>query len=620
MHASTLQVDVLVIGAGLAGTQAAYAAAQRGARVAITSSSHIFSGSSFSRSTFEMIVLKPPRDSEKDELIRTIEAVGQNVTDHELVKTMVDHIAGAHENLNQQKLSLIHPRGEEAQTYIPSFDHRRRPWCKIEPKRYRHALERKFHELDIIEKPHLQLVDLVERGQRVLAEDIWDRDFFTRCTSKHMPKDYACSDKPQDTHVNAPTRAPEHAAGQAAEETAEQAQEHAPKSESEHVICGALFFDANTNRFVYIKATSIVIATGGFTSIFKRSLSARAGAGNIHAVLLSHGLCMSNLEFMQIVPAFHSNHAPIICNRDMFKWADFYADDTLIHPLHTGDKDLLEHRSQYSPFTSRLSSKSFDIQLADQSLNHQLSLLYTRLPNRLPQPILTYINTLKAAKLSMHKRLNFDLYAYTSNGGVVIDSHTLARTACNQHIKGLFAAGEIAAGMQGADRLGAMSSTSCIVFGQISGFEAATYACAEQAHKAIKQTDTNDIYIDTHSDTLYAAQAQLSLCASAQAAHVEETLHMLMTRQCFLIKDAPSCKRVLSSITYLHKVLASTKEPTTQYRDVMYTLAVQQQLIIAKMFILASLKRNESRGSFYRSDFPKRSSSMAFPSYSWIES
>lgn len=616
MHASTLQVDVLVIGAGLAGTQAAYAAAQLGARVAITSSSHIFSGSSFSRSTYEMNVLKPPRDSEKDELIHTIEAVGQNVTDHELVKTMIDHIADAHENLKHQKLSLIHPRGEEAQTYIPSFDHRRRPWCKIEPKRYRHALERKFHELDIIEKPHLQLVDLVERGQSVLAEDIWDRDFFTRCTSKHMPKDYAWSNKPQDTHVDAHT----HAAEKAVKEAAEHAQDRAVEEAPEHVICGALFFDTNTNSFVYIKATSIVMATGGFTSIFKRSLSARAGAGNIHAVLLSHGLCMSNLEFMQIVPAFHSNHAPIICNRNMFKWAEFYADDTLIHPQHTGDKDLLEHRSQYSPFTSRLSSKSFDIQLAYQSLNHQLSLLYTRLPNRLPQSVLTYINMLKASKLSMHKRLNFDLYAYTSNGGVVIDSHTLARTACNQNIQGLFAAGEITAGMQGADRLGAMSSTSCIVFGQISGFEAATYARAQQAHKPLKQTNTHDIYIDIHTDTLYTEQAQLSLCASAQAAQVEETLHMLMTRQCFLIKDAPSCKRALSSITYLHKVLASTKEPTTQYRDVMYTLAVQQQLIIAKMFILASLKRNESRGSFYRSDFPKRSSSMAFPSYSWIES
>lgn len=616
MHASTLQVDVLVIGAGLAGTQAAYAAAQLGARVAITSSSHIFSGSSFSRSTYEMNVLKPPRDSEKDELIHTIEAVGQNVTDHELVKTMIDHIADAHENLKHQKLSLIHPRGEEAQTYIPSFDHRRRPWCKIEPKRYRHALERKFHELDIIEKPHLQVVDLVERGQRVLAEDVWDRDFFTRCTSKHMPKDYAWSNKPQDTHVDAHTHAPEQAVKEAAEHAQEEAVEEAP----EHVICGALFFDTNTNSFVYIKATSIVMATGGFTSIFKRSLSARAGAGNIHAVLLSHGLCMSNLEFMQIVPAFHSNHAPIICNRNMFKWAEFYADDTLIHPQHTGDKDLLEHRSQYSPFTSRLSSKSFDIQLAYQSLNHQLSLLYTRLPNRLPQSVLNYINMLKASKLSMHKRLNFDLCAYTSNGGVVIDSHALARTACNQNIQGLFAAGEITAGMQGADRLGAMSSTSCIVFGQISGFEAATYARAQQAHKPLKQTNTHDIYIDIHTDTLYTEQAQLSLCASAQAPQVEETLHMLMTRQCFLIKDAPSCKRALSSITYLHKVLASTKEPTTQYRDVMYTLAVQQQLIIAKMFILASLKRNESRGSFYRSDFPKRSSSMAFPSYSWIES
>lgn len=616
MHASTLQVDVLVIGAGLAGTQAAYAAAQLGARVAITSSSHIFSGSSFSRSTYEMNVLKPPRDSEKDELIHTIEAVGQNVTDHELVKTMIDHIADAHENLKHQKLSLIHPRGEEAQTYIPSFDHRRRPWCKIEPKRYRHALERKFHELDIIEKPHLQLVDLVERGQRVLAEDIWDRDFFTRCTSKHMPKDYAWSNKPQDTHVDAHMHAPE----QAVKEAAEHAQDRAVEEASEHVICGALFFDTNTNRFVYIKATSIIMATGGFTSIFKRSLSARTGAGNIHAVLLSHGLCMSNLEFMQIVPAFHSNHAPIICNRNMFKWAEFYADDTLIHPQHTGDKDLLEHRSQYSPFTSRLSSKSFDIQLAYQSFNHQLSLLYTRLPNRLPQSVLTYINMLKASKLSMHKRLHFDLYAYTSNGGVVIDSHTLARTACNQNIQGLFAAGEIAAGMQGADRLGAMSSTSCIVFGQISGFEAATYARAQQAHKPLDSTNTRDVYIDSRTHTLYTEQAQLSLCASAQAPQVEETLHILMTQQCFLIKDAPSCKRALSSITYLHKVLASTKEPTTQYRDVMYTLAVQQQLIIAKMFILASLKRNESRGSFYRSDFPKRSSSMAFPSYSWIES
>lgn len=608
MYASTLQVDVLVIGAGLAGTQAAYTAAQLGARVAITSTSHIFSGSSFSRSTYEMIVLSTPCNSEKDELIHTIEAVGQNVTDHKLVKTMVDHIAGAHENLKQQKLSLIHPRGEEAQTYIPSFDHQSRPWCKIEPKRYRHALERKFHELDIIEKPHFQLVDLVENKQRVLAEDMWDRDFFTQCTSKHMPKERIWPYKTPNAHVDASARASEHAV--------EEASEH----EQKRVICGALFFDANTNQFVYIKATSIVMATGGFTSIFKRSLSARAGVGNIHAVLLSHGLCMSNLEFMQIVPAFHSNRAPIICNRDMFKWAEFYADDTLIHPLQPCDKDMLEHRSQYSPFTSRLSSKSFDIQLAYQSLNHQLSLLYTRLPNRLPQSVLAYINMLKASKLSMHKRLHFDLYAHTSNGGVVIDSHALARTPCNRNIQGLFAAGEIAAGMQGADRLGAMSSTSCIVFGQISGFEAAKYARAQQAYKPLDSTNTRDVYIDSRTHTLYTEQAQLSLCASAQAQQVEETLHMLMTQQCFLIKDAPSCKRALSSITYLHKILASTKEPTTQYCDVMYTLAVQQQLIIAKMFILASLKRNESRGSFYRSDFPKRSSSMAFPSYSWIES
>ena len=70
-------------------------------------------------------------------------------------------------------------------------------------------------------------------------------------------------------------------------------------------------------------------------------------------------------------------------------------------------------------------------------------------------------------------------------GGLEIDTESRVLDASGKPIPGLFAAGEVAGGVHGANRLGGSSLLGCVVFGRVSGDSAAAYLL--QATSAIVQ-------------------------------------------------------------------------------------------------------------------------------------
>ena len=191
MHIEHIQVDVLVIGAGLAGTQAAYCAAKQGLRVAISTRTHMFSGLSFSNHTWGMRVISPQNEDDADDLIDVVRDVGQACTKDELSSFFIRHIPQAITQLKDQGVKLVEPKDTNTAHMLPYFDRHKRTWYGIHHKYYEHALRRRMQELDILELAHTQLIDVLEANQKTVAEDVWDRRFRTSCTTDTPP---TCAD------------------------------------------------------------------------------------------------------------------------------------------------------------------------------------------------------------------------------------------------------------------------------------------------------------------------------------------------------------------------------------------------------------------------------------------
>jgi len=166
-------------------------------------------------------------------------------------------------------------------------------------------------------------------------------------------------------------------------------------------------------------------------------------------------------------------------------------------------------------------------------------------------------------------------------GGVEIDEG--ARTA----IPGLFAAGEVTSGVHGANRVGGNALTECFVFGDIAGESAARYA------------------METHRRKLKRESVRERFPWKAGTAGARELFHEvqdLTWTHAGPIRNAESLREGLSGISRVERKL-----PTLEAAERSMELnEVKGSLLISKAIMKASLERKESRGAFYREDFPRR--------------
>ena len=84
--------DVLVAGSGIAGLSAAREAAASGCRTAILSETHLFSGSSFYPGTWGFGLVGPEDESDVEDMIATVNRMGCQMADPDLVRTFVSGI------------------------------------------------------------------------------------------------------------------------------------------------------------------------------------------------------------------------------------------------------------------------------------------------------------------------------------------------------------------------------------------------------------------------------------------------------------------------------------------------------------------------------------------------
>ena len=319
----------------------------------------------------------------------------------------------------------------------------------------------------------------------------------------------------------------------------EEGQERVGDAPAEHTrVAGAALLDARTGRPFAVASPAVVLATGGMGGLYGHRLTRPDCLGSAQAIALAHGEKLTNIEFLQIMPTFITPAGPVVFNERTFRFS------TLSVPV---DEALLDERSTYGPFTTRLASSAIDLAIAQAE--EPVFVKVDRLPAREPEFIATYRSWFeRTTGLSLDAPVEIRHFAHASNGGIAV------RADGSCLLPGLFAAGECTGGMHGADRIGGLASANALVFGRLAGKSAAAVTAGTAPFVALKMGELGSRALD-HALGEILDQHALVIRTEKGLATAEDKLFAL----------EPSLQRT-SALALVSAMRARTKSLGSHYR------------------------------------------------------
>lgn len=183
-------------------------------------------------------------------------------------------------------------------------------------------------------------------------------------------------------------------------------------------------------------------------------------------------------------------------------------------------------------------------------------------------------------------------------GGVRVDAETGATT-----VPGLFAAGEVAAGLHGANRLGGNSLSDLLVFGKRGG-DAAAAAAKTNAKVAKAKLDPREV-----DGAVAALMAPLERPAGESPFKLMGEIQDALTRFAPIVRDEAGLEeglKVIVEIGSRAKDCGTGGSRALAFNPGWHTaIDLHSMLINAEALLRSALERKESRGAHARSDYPK---------------
>lgn len=385
-------------------------------------------------------------------------------------------------------------------------------------------------------------------------------------------------------------------------------------------IAGAFGYWRETGRFVSFEAPSVVLATGGIGKAYKVTSNSWEYTGDGHALALRAGADLIDMEFVQFHPTG-------------MVWP-LSVRGILVTEGVRGDGGVLKN-SEGERFMFRYIPEMFRAETADNE--EEADAWYEdrqdnrRTPDLLPRDeVARAINSeVKAGRGSPHGGVYLDIAsrrdpAYIQRrlpsmyhqfkelaevdittdsmevgptchyvmGGVRVNAETQ-----ESNVPGLFAAGEVAGGMHGANRLGGNSLSDLVVFGARAGRHAADSAQSSET----AQVDEGQMERIAHR-----AQAPFEDSGSENPYTIQQDLQETMNTLVGIIRAESELVSALDQLAELKERATKVHVEGNRRYNPAWHLALDlfSLLSVSEGVTRAAIERRESRGAQTRDDYP----------------
>ncbi|MEU4948095.1 fumarate reductase/succinate dehydrogenase flavoprotein subunit [Streptomyces lavendulae] len=564
------QWDVVVVGAGGAGLRAAIEARERGARTAVICKSL------FGKAHTVMAE-------------GGIAASMGNVNDHDNWQVHFRDTMRGGKFLNQWRMAELHAKEApdrvwELETWGALFD--RTPDGRISQRNFGgHEYPRLAHVgdrtgLELIRTLQQKIVQLQQEDFKEYGDHEARLKVFQECTVTRVLKDGAR-------------------------------------------VSGTFCYERESGRFFVLEAPAVVLATGGIGKSFKTTSNSWEYTGDGHALALLAGAPLLNMEFVQFHPTgmvwppsvkgilvtesvrgdggvlrnsegerFMFDYVP-----DVFK--EKYAESEEEGDRWYEDPDHNRRPPELLPRDEVARAINSEVKAGRGSPHGGVFLdVSTRMPaerikRRLPS---MYHQFKELADVDITAEpMEVGPTCHYVMGGIAVDSDTAATVG----VPGLFAAGEVAGGMHGSNRLGGNSLSDLLVFGRRAGLHAAGYASDGGARPVVSQEQVDA-----------AAAEALAPFHAAEGAENPYTLHQelqtTMNDLVGIIRREAEMAEALERLAALRvRAARAGVEGHRQFNPGWHlALDLRNMLLVSECVARAALERTESRGGHTREDRP----------------
>jgi succinate dehydrogenase / fumarate reductase flavoprotein subunit len=389
-------------------------------------------------------------------------------------------------------------------------------------------------------------------------------------------------------------------------------------------IVGALGYDRRHGKFVLFRARAVILATGGWGRMYRYTSNSWESTGDGAAMALEAGADLLDMEMVQFHPTG-------------MIWPPGVR-GLLVTEAVRGDGGVLKNsRGERFMFNPEYMPEHYKGKFAETEEEGRGWLTdkakYRRPPELLPRDVVAraIYKEVRAGRGTEHQGVHLDVThrgaAYIRRmlpsmyeqfhalGGIDITTQPMEvyptvhytmggiwfePETCATSLPGLFAAGECAAGLHGANRLGGNSLTDILVFGRRAGMGAAEAA----ASGAIVDPDGGQIE-DEIARMLAPLQAEDGENPYSLALELQEA----MQADAMIERTEAGLTRCLAKVMELRERARKLKVDGGRLynpgwhtaRDIQFTLSISEAIV------RCALERKESRGAQWRSDYPDKS-------------
>ncbi|WP_309094560.1 fumarate reductase/succinate dehydrogenase flavoprotein subunit [Streptomyces sp.] len=397
-------------------------------------------------------------------------------------------------------------------------------------------------------------------------------------------------------------------------------------------VSGVFGYERESGRFFVLEAPSVVIATGGIGKSFKVTSNSWEYTGDGHALALLAGAPLLNMEFVQFHPTgmvwppsvkgilvtesvrgdggvlrnsdgkrFMFDYVP-----DVFK--DKYAETEEEADRWYDDPDHNRRPPELLPRDEVARAINAEVKEGRGSPHGGVFLdVSTRMPaevvkRRLPS---MYHQFKELADVDITaEAMEVGPTCHYVMGGIAVESDTAAARG----VPGLYAAGEVAGGMHGSNRLGGNSLSDLLVFGRRAGRYAAEYATGLAGARPV----VDDGQVDAAAAEAlrpFSAEAETEEPAGGPPENpytLHQELQQTMNDLVGIIRRETEMKQALEKLAELRvRSRRAGVEGHRQFNPGWHlALDLRNMLLVSECVARAALERTESRGGHTREDHP----------------